>query len=125
MKYFADRKMYNYKGARNLQALYDFVTEGYKEAPIDWIDTIPAAPSTFEIKMKELRQKFEEFAEGNEHLQYLLEDFDHIVNFRKNAAATILVMGAIIGFFFGMIVTLLLGIGKAEKPKTSKKKKKE
>ena len=55
--------MYNYKGARNLQALYDFVTEGYKEAPIDWIDTIPAAPSTFEIKMKD-NQKLS-FEEGH------------------------------------------------------------
>ncbi|EED90729.1 predicted protein, partial [Thalassiosira pseudonana CCMP1335] len=55
LKFFAGRKMYNYKGARNIDALYEFVTEGYKTAPTD---TIPAPPSAFDAKMKEIRQKF-------------------------------------------------------------------
>ena len=113
--------MYNYKGARNLDALYEFVTGGYKTSPND---TIPQPPSYMDIKMKEIRQTFDKYAQDNEHLKYLLEDFDHIISFRKNAAATLLIMGAIIGFFFGMIVTLLMGIGKADKPKTKSKKKK-
>ena len=114
--------MYNYKGARNLDALYEFVTGGYKTSPID---TIPQPPSYMDIKMKEIRQQFDKYSQDNEHLKYLLEDFDHIISFRKNAAATLLVMGAIIGFFFGMIVTLLMGIGKTDKPKTTKSKKKK
>ena len=114
--------MYNYKGARNLDALYEFVTQGYKTSPID---IIPQPPSFFDGKMNEIRQTFDKYSQDNEHLKYLLEDFDHIISFRKNAAATLLVLGAIIGFFFGMIVTLLMGIGKADnKPKSTKKKKK-
>ena len=96
--------MYNYKGARNLDALYEFVTGGYKTSPDD---TIPQPPSYMDIKMKEIRQMFDKYSQDNEHLKYLLEDFDHIISFRKNAAAALLILGAIIGFFFGMIVTLL------------------
>ena len=123
LKYFADRKMYNYKGGRNLDALYEFVTEGYKSA---MTDTIPAPPSMFDAKMKEFRQKFESMAEDHENLKYVLEDFDHIVSFRKNAAVVLVVMGSFIGFMFGVIVSLLMGIGSAGKAsKKGGKKKKE
>ncbi|KAL9186240.1 hypothetical protein ACHAXT_005478 [Thalassiosira profunda] len=121
LKYFADRKMYNYKGPRTLDALYEFVTGGYTAA---LTDKIPPPPSMFEVKMKEFRQKFDKLTEGHEQLKYLLEDFDHIVSFRKNAAAVILAMGAFLGFFFGIIVSLLLGLGKTE-AKAARKKKEE
>lgn len=120
LKYFADRKMYNYKGARNIDALYDFATGGYKS---ETADTIPAAPSVFDVKMKEIRQKFEDVAQNSPHMKYLLDDFDHIVSFRKNAAVVLLVMGALIGFFFGIILSLLTGIGGT--PLKAQKKKKD
>lgn len=122
LKYFADRKLYNYKGARNLDAMYEFVTGGYKKSPIE---TIPDPDSLFDVKMKEFRTKFDQYTKDNEHLKYLLEDFDHIVSFRKNAAAVLVGLGAIFGFFLGIIVSLLMGIGKAEKSKTASKKKKK
>eukprot|EP00585_Thalassiosira_rotula_P003975 CAMPEP_0196136436 /NCGR_PEP_ID=MMETSP0910-20130528/4748_1 /TAXON_ID=49265 /ORGANISM="Thalassiosira rotula, Strain GSO102" /LENGTH=229 /DNA_ID=CAMNT_0041396731 /DNA_START=51 /DNA_END=740 /DNA_ORIENTATION=- len=121
LKYFADRKLYNYKGARTLDALYDFATGGYKSAVTD---DIPPPPSFFDAKMKEFRQGFESVTEDSPHLKYLLEDFDHIVSFRKNAAAVLVVIGAFIGFFFGVIVSLLMGVGGTQ-PKSQKKKKKE
>ena len=121
LKYFADRKMYNYKGPRNIDALYEFVTEGYKAAIAE--SSIPPAPSMFERKMKEMRQKFEEYSLNNKHLTYLLDDFDHIVSLRKNAAVALLAMGALLGFWFGVIVMLLMGNGSAESK--SKKKKKD
>jgi len=119
LKYFADRKMYTYDGARNIDALYAFVTEGYKSASDD---AIPAAPSVFEVKMREFRQKFEAYTQDNEHLKHLFEDFDHITNFRKNAAILLMIMGAIIGFMLGVIVTLLMGINSTETKGTKKKK---
>ncbi|KAL7538420.1 hypothetical protein ACHAXR_008546 [Thalassiosira sp. AJA248-18] len=121
LKYFADRKMYNYKGGRNIDEMYKFVTEGYKSA---LMDTIPPAPSMFDVKMKQFRQKFEAITQDNPHLKHLLEDFDHIVSFRKNAAAVLLVMGAFIGFMFAKL-SLLMGIGSTSAAKAQKKKKKK
>jgi len=119
LKYFADRKMYTYDGTRTVDALYAFVTEGYKSASDD---AIPAAPSAFEVKMREYRQKFEAYTQDSEHLKFLFEDFDHITNYRKNAAILLMVMGAVIGFMFGVVVTLLMGIRNTE-TKGNKKKK--
>jgi hypothetical protein len=113
--------MYTYKGVRTLEALYEFATLGYKSA-LD--DPIPAAPSAFEIKMKELRKKVTDYTQKNEHLKYLLEDFEHITDYRKNAAIVLVVMGLIIGFMMGVIVTLLMGIS-GNKSKAAAKKKKE
>jgi len=111
--------MYTYDGVRTIDAMYAFVTEGYKSASDD---AIPAAPSVFEMKMKEFRQKFETYVQDSEHLKFLLEDFDHITNYRKNAAIVLVVMGAIIGFMFGVIAALLMGI-KSTETKGKKKKK--
>lgn len=120
LKYFANRKMFAYKGERNIDALYDFVTEGYKSA---LQDTIPPVPSFYEKTMKQLRKKFNKFAKNNEQLQYLLTDFEHILSFRKNAAAVLLVMGAIVGFWIGFIVSLLaFGSGNEKKVKSKSKK---
>jgi len=122
LKYFADRKMFAYKGARNIDALYDFVTGGYKSA---LQDVIPPEPSVFEKKMKLVRKKFNKFAKDNEHLQYLLTDFEHIIGFRKNAAALLLAMGAIVGFWIGFIVSFLAFGGKGNEKKVKSKSKKE
>ncbi len=110
--------MYSYKGARNIDALYAFVTEGYKTAATD---TIPIPPSAFEVKMKKIRKKFQDVADTNQNLKFLLEDFDHIIEFRKNAAVVLVVMGAIIGFMIGMIVCLLGGLRRAKKDAKTKK----
>lgn len=120
LKYFADRKMFAYKGARDIDALYDFATKGYKSA---LQDTIPPEPSMYEKKMKELRIFFNKFAKDNDQFQYLLTDFEHIISFRKNAAALMLVMGAIVGFWLGFIVSrLAFGRGNDKKAKSKSKK---
>jgi hypothetical protein len=111
--------MYTYDGTRSVDSLYAFVTGGYKSASDD---PIPAAPSAFEVKMREFRQKFEAYTQESEHLKYLFEDFDHITNFRKNAAILLMVMGAIIGFMLGVIVTLMFGIKNTETNGNKKKK---
>ena len=72
--------------------------------------------------MKELREKLTDYTQKNEHLKYLLEDFEHITDYRKNAAIVLVVMGSIIGFMLGVIVTLLIGIN-GNKSKAAKKKK--
>ncbi|KAL7521552.1 hypothetical protein ACHAWX_006230 [Stephanocyclus meneghinianus] len=102
LKYFADRRMYPYKGLRTVDALYDFVTEGYKTATTT--ETIPVPPSLFRAKMKEWRRKVRQMTEKHDHLKYLLDDFDHIVQFRKNAAAVLMILGMMVGFFVGTMV---------------------
>jgi protein disulfide-isomerase-like protein len=117
--YFADRKMYPYAGDRNIDALYNFATEGYKTALAN--PTIPSAPSMFEVKMLEFRVWFEAMTNDVPHLKFLLEDIDHILTIRKNAAAFLLILGAFNGFVFGIVVSMLLGRG--NKTKAQKKKK--
>ena len=119
LKYFADRKMFTYKGSRSIDALYDFATEGYKSA---LQDTIPPEPSFYEKKIKSLRKKVSQIAKDNEQLQFLLTDFEHIISFRKNAAAVLLVVGAVVGFFFGVVTTLLSSGGSTKKVKSKSKK---
>lgn len=118
LKYFADRKCYPYKGKRDLESLFEFVTEGYKSAITE---EIPGVPSVFDEKMKQFRLKFQQLANDHKDLKFLLEDFDHILEYRKNAAAVLVVLGAIIGFMVGMIASLLMGLGKVKNE--SKKKK--
>ena len=115
-------QMFNYKGQRNLDALHAFVTEGYKTAQPD---TIPAPPSFVELKVKELRKRFAKLTEENLHVKYLLEDFDHIVSFRKNAAAALLVIGALIGFLVGVIVVHFIGGSRNPRDKKPRAKKKQ
>jgi len=118
--YFAERKMYHYKGDRTLDALYDFVTEGYKSASDK---PVPPAPSVWELKVYEFRRWFEEMTKDDPHLKYFLEDVDHIASYRKNAAAFLLGLGAFIGFILGVVVCMLMGTGK--NATAQKKKKKE
>mmetsp|Transcript_37524 Transcript_37524/g.89888 ORF Transcript_37524/g.89888 Transcript_37524/m.89888 type:complete len:226 (-) Transcript_37524:88-765(-) len=123
LKYFADRKMFNYKGHRNLDALHAFVTEGYKTAQPD---TIPAPPSFVELQVKELRKRFEKLTEENLHVKYLLEDFDHIVSFRKNAAVALLVIGALLGAALaGAIVFFFMRGSRNSRDKEPRAKKKQ
>lgn len=119
--YFADRKMYPYVGGRDIDALYKFATGGYKAA-LD--ESIPQAPSMFEVKMLEFRGWFEDITQDDPNLKFFLEDIDHILSFRKNAAALLLILGAFIGFWFGVVVSMLLRTGN-KKTKAPKKKKKE
>ncbi|KAL3782708.1 hypothetical protein HJC23_012227 [Cyclotella cryptica] len=106
LKYFANRQMYPYKGSRTVDALYAFVTEGYKTAPTD---VIPVVPSAFQLKMKEWRAKFQQLTEKHDQLKYLLDDFEHILQFRKNAAVVLMILGMIVGGIFGMIMCWVMG----------------
>lgn len=97
--YFAERKMHFYKGARDVESLVKFVTEGYKTANGE---DVPPAP-TFSDKMQKKLSKVFDKAQQNDQARLLKEDFDHILDLRKNAAAVLLIIGAVIGFLFGCI----------------------
>ena len=113
--------MFTYKGDRDIDSLYEFVTGGFKSA---LHEPVPTVPSMYEKKMKEMRKKFKRTVKNNEQLQYLMTDFEHIISFRKNAAAVLLVLGAIIGFWLGFIVSMF-AFGKGSEKKMRSKPKKE
>jgi len=87
LKYFADRKMYNYNGGRTLEDLLEFITEDYKNADSS---PIPSEPNWFDKNI-------------GRQVESLREDFFHIVEVRKNAAALLLFLGASFGFLFSII----------------------
>jgi hypothetical protein len=92
--YFAERQMFRYKGARDLITLAHFATEGYKEDK-EGGEAVPALPSWWDIK---------ELVKTNDFLRTLADDFEHIVQKRKNAAALLVVIGVVVGMFFGLLL---------------------
>ena len=110
--------MYPYKGSRTLDALYAFVTEGYASGPTE---VIPVPPSVFQTKMKEWRRKVQQMTEKHPHLRYLMDDFEHIVQFRKNAAAVLMILGTMVGFVLGMLVCWMMGGFRGARKVKSKK----
>jgi hypothetical protein len=118
LKYFADRKAYPYKNKRDLDSMYHFVTEGYKTSNTE---EIPVVPGVFEEKMKQFRVKFQDMVKGHKDLKFLLEDFDHILDVRKNAAAVLVGLGVIVGFMLATILSLLRELGSGKKESKTKK----
>jgi protein disulfide-isomerase-like protein len=110
--YFADEKVYKYQGPRTVQALKEFVLEGYKSiegAPV------PPPPPSYVTRQ---RKRFLQFVEENPHLKMLVDDFEHIVNLRKNAALVLVVFGMLSGILVGFVLGNSNASGKAPKPKS-------
>lgn len=95
--YFAERQMYRYSGPRELDSLAEFAAGGYKDTTGE---DVPAPPSWFDEKMKDVRQ----MVESNDQLRMLAEDFEHILEVRKNAAAVLVVIGAVVGLMLGCVL---------------------
>lgn len=110
--YFCDRKLYRYEGARTVDDFVKFATEAYKSGTSE---TVPRPVAGWHRIMQMLRKK----AADHKLLKDLVTDFEHIVDFRKNAAVFLFVCG----FIFGMLVTLLLTATKGSSKQTIKMKK--
>jgi thioredoxin domain-containing protein 5 len=88
LKLFARGKVYSYKGGRDAAALRAFAEGG----PEEWArwgegEKVPALPTFFSKFMDTMK-----------------EDVDHILQKRKNAAAGLVIVGAIIGLVLGSVV---------------------
>jgi len=94
---FADRLLYPYEGEQTVEAMKEFVSGGYKNAKGL---SVPAPPSFIEKTMDD----FHAFLESNKEIQYLKDDFNHILEIRKNAAIAILAIGLVVGFCLGGIM---------------------
>ena len=114
--YLADRRMYKYEGSRTVDDMKEFVMSGYK----DKVDMdVPAPPSTVEM----FRRKVMEYVESNEQLSTLVDDFEHIVDLRKNAAAILVLMGVVLGVVLGCLMENCGKLSRTKKALTVKKKK--
>lgn len=110
--YFCDRKVYKYEGPRSVDDYVKFAMTGYKDMTSE---TVPPPMAEWHKIMQLLRKK----AADNKLLRDLVTDFEHILEFRKNAAVFLLVCG----FIFGMLAVLLLNAMSGTSKKTIKVKK--
>lgn len=108
MIYFADRKMYKYRGLKTLEAMQQFVNGGYKEsmalpvpAPISFLDVV--------------QKKMERLIDENKELRFIREDFQHILEVRKNAAVVLMVIGAVLGMLLTCTLSCLVSSKKGKK----------
>lgn len=85
--YLADRKMFEYEDRHwSDDALFKFATTGYKSLDGKSVPPLPG---------------------WGEFTKELMDDLDHILILRKNAAFVIFGMGLTIGFLFGYVILLL------------------
>ena len=104
MRLFANHQMYSYKGERGLEEMKEYLKSGdFGEG-----DPIPGPPSWIQEKMAQ-----------NKFLKDLTEDFNHIVKYRKNAAAILVGMGVVWGIVIMSFLQIVFGRSKGA-PKAKK-----
>eukprot|EP00586_Coscinodiscus_wailesii_P013498 CAMPEP_0172514422 /NCGR_PEP_ID=MMETSP1066-20121228/259951_1 /TAXON_ID=671091 /ORGANISM="Coscinodiscus wailesii, Strain CCMP2513" /LENGTH=138 /DNA_ID=CAMNT_0013295077 /DNA_START=336 /DNA_END=752 /DNA_ORIENTATION=+ len=112
--YFADRKMYKYTGNRDVESLFEFATNGYKtqEGLV-----VPKPPSFIEEMVNDIRKTFRD-SDMSIQVKMLKDDFNHIIDLRKNAAVALLAIGVLLGLISGCMLSCLMGGRKQKKIKT-------
>ena len=105
LKLIANGQVYNYEGARTLDALKDYLLSG----TFGTGEAVPPPPSFFQ---RILRQ--------NKDLKILMDDFDHIISYRKNGAVVLFSLGVIWGILLMAVFQMILSAKffQAKKPKT-------
>uniref|UniRef100_A0A7S3DLN8 Thioredoxin domain-containing protein n=1 Tax=Entomoneis paludosa TaxID=265537 RepID=A0A7S3DLN8_9STRA len=112
LKFFADRKMYTYKGTRTLEAFKEYVAGGYHDSA-DVEESVPPAPSSMDEWQKMMNQEWESFLENFE------KDVSHILEYRKNAAAVLILVGMVWGVLLSSFCGMVLR-SKSKGTKTTK-----
>ncbi|KAL3936316.1 MAG: hypothetical protein SGBAC_008347 [Bacillariaceae sp.] len=104
LKIIANHQVYDYSGGRSLDDLKNALKSGqFGEG-----SEVPAPPSWVEQKMAQ-----------NKFLAALTEDFNHIVNYRKNAAAVLVGLGVVWGVLISVVFQMIFG-GKRRSTKDKK-----
>lgn len=109
--YIVNGSVYKYQGPRQVDTLKQFVLGDYKKD--DPIMSVPPPPSI----VTQWRQKFQKLTKNNTHLKMLVDDFVHIVDYRKNAAVVLVVIGAMFGMLVGYLLARAPGNNKSPKQK--------
>ena len=101
LQFIAGGKMYLYEGPRTLNDLMEFALGGYKKATT--VQSVPPDISAWKKWLDTSSQKFHE----NEFVRVTLKDFYHILDYRKNAALVLFVLGSLFGFILGYIMAYI------------------
>ena len=117
--YFADRGMYQYapNKPREVEQLLEYVLGGYYEDDSNGDDgqgkmEVPATSGTLKV-IEDLRRSFH----GVEAVNVILNDFEDILMYRKNAAALLFGAGVLVGVLICMLKNAIFGAGRAPKVK--------
>jgi len=107
LKLFANHQAYSYEGGRSVEDMKEYLKSGTSDGKFGGTtgSAIPVPPSWMEQKMKEIK-----FLKG------LSEDFNHIVSYRKNAAAILVGMGFVWGILILSVLRMVFG-GSSSKAK--------
>ena len=101
LKFIATGKMYTYEGPRTLTDMMEFVLGGYKNASS--IESVPPDNSKWKKMMGAWRVKLQTY----DFARVTLQDFEHILHFRKNAALVLFLLGSSFGIVLGYVVARL------------------
>mmetsp|Transcript_7357 Transcript_7357/g.10514 ORF Transcript_7357/g.10514 Transcript_7357/m.10514 type:complete len:210 (-) Transcript_7357:761-1390(-) len=96
LKYIAGGKVYEYSGARSLDAMKEFVLGGYHS---EEGKPVPPPPSFLDELLKKVPL-----------LSDLSDDLEHIVEMRKNAAVFLLLIGVVLGMVLNMLIYEFTGL---------------
>lgn len=98
---------YRYGGGRTLEEFQAFLQGGFADTKAE---PLPAPPG-WDDTLKSLEKRFKkEYA-------MLEEDFNHIVEIRKNAMAALLIIGGVVGCIFGCLMSCVCCRGSGSKRK--------
>jgi hypothetical protein len=111
--FFANQRMYEYKGPNTVDAIKTFLESRYKTMDGS---IVPAPLSTILIWKRIGHNVLKEWSRFASNLQV---DLDHIGEYRKNAAAALILMGVVSGIIIGIVAGRLLGRSQSEKSKKS------
>lgn len=105
-----EQQYYRYGGGRTLEEFQAFLQGGYTETKAD---PLPAPPG-WDDKLKSYQKRLKK--------EYVMleEDFYHIVEVRKNAAAALVIIGAVVGLVFGCLLGALCCGGSKKKQHKAK-----
>ena len=119
MIFFAGGRMYTYRGSTTgeaaVEAMKTFVETRYKSMDGSIVRSPPSLLDTWKEMIRAASK------DANHFLSLVMEDFNHIWLYRKNAAAALILIGGVAGTIFGLLLSFLF----PRKRKQAEKAKKD
>ena len=108
--YIDQQQYYRYAGGRTLEEFQAFLQGSFEEVKADPLPPPPGWDDVVKSWQKRLKKEY----------AMLEEDFNHIVDVRKNAMAALLIIGGIVGCLLGCVLSAVCCRGGGGKAKVKK-----